>query len=172
MSTNLVRNSENMLRLNKLTDYAVVVLGRLAREPGCVLPVSRIAESVAIPLPTASKLLKQLVASGLVTSHRGVRGGYSVDRSAERVSVIEIIEALDGPIALTACVEGADDECGVASHCPMSGNWDRVNTAIRAALECVSLAELTNPREIFPEMEAVQTIDVEDKPDTSYTSNS
>ena len=161
-----------MLRLNRLTDYAVVVLGRMAQESGCVLPASRIAESAAIPIPTVSKLLKQLAARGLVTSHRGVRGGYSLDRPAERVSVVEIIEALDGPIARTACVDGADEECGVASYCPMSGNWNRVNTAIRAALECVNLAELTDPNVIFPKIETTRTFAIEARPGASQASDS
>lgn len=139
-----------MLRLNKLTDYAVVVLGRMACCEGCVLTAASVAESTAIPLPTASKLLKQMAAAGLVTSHRGARGGYSLDRPAGAVTVAEIVEALDGPIALTSCVDGAEDQCDVESYCPMSGNWNKVNQAIRGALEDVTLADLTDPTEMFP----------------------
>jgi FeS assembly SUF system regulator len=139
-----------MLRLNRMTDYAVVVLGQMARQPGLVQTASHIAEGTAIPLPTASKLLKQMAGAALITSHRGANGGYSLDRAAAEVRVAEIVEALDGPIALTACVDGAEDQCDVESLCPMRGNWNRVNNAIRDALENVSLAELIDPTDMFP----------------------
>ena len=139
-----------MLKLNRMTDYAVVVLGQMARQPGLVQTASHIAEGTAIPLPTASKLLKQMAGAALITSHRGSNGGYSLDRAAGDVRVAEIVEALDGPIALTACVDGAEDHCDVESLCPMRGNWNRVNNAIREALENVSLAELIDPTDMFP----------------------
>ena len=139
-----------MLRLNRMTDYAVVVLDRMAQSPGLVQTASQIADGSAIPLPTVSKLLKQMAGAALITSHRGANGGYSLDRAAKAISVAEIVEALDGPIALTACVDGAEDQCDVEAMCPMRGNWNRVNNAIRAALECVSLAELIDPAEMFP----------------------
>jgi FeS assembly SUF system regulator len=140
-----------------MTDYAVVVLGQMARRPGMVRTAAHIAEGTAIPLPTTSKLLKQMAASTLITSHRGANGGYSLDRAAEDVRVSEIVEALDGPIALTACVDGAEDQCDVELLCPMRGNWNRVNNAIRDALESVSLAELIDPADMFPPLEAEKT---------------
>ena len=143
-----------MLRLNRMTDYAVVVLGQMARHPELVQTAAHIAEGTAIPLPTTSKLLKQMAASTLITSHRGANGGYSLDRAAEDVRVSEIVEALDGPIALTACVDGAEDQCDVESLCPMRGNRNRVNNAIREALESVSLAELIDPTDMFPLLES------------------
>lgn len=146
----MVRYGFAMLRLNRMTDYAVVVLGQMARQPGLVQTAAHIAEGTAIPLPTTSKLLKQMAGSTLITSHRGANGGYSLDRAAENVKVSEIVEALDGPIALTACVDGAEDQCDVESLCPMRGNWNRVNNAIREALESVSLAELIDPTDMFP----------------------
>lgn len=144
-----------MLRLNKMTDYAVVVLGRMAREPGRVRTAAMLAEATGVPVPTVSKLLKQLAATALVTAHRGAKGGYSLDRPANAVTVAEVVEALDGPIALTACVDGADDSCDAESWCPMSGNWNRVNNAIRAALDCVTLADMTDPEDLFPVREQV-----------------
>ena len=138
-----------MLRLNRMTDYAVVVLERMARTPDMRLSASSLAEATAIPLPTVAKLLKQLAASNLIRSHRGVDGGYSLDRAANEVRVTEVVEALEGPIALTACVDGAENHCEVESLCPMRGNWDRVNAAIRSALDNVSLAELTDPGDMF-----------------------
>lgn len=139
-----------MLRLNKMTDYAVVLLGRMAREPRCVRTAASLAEATGVPVPTVSKLLKALAGTRLVTAHRGAKGGYSLDRPASEVSVADIIEALDGPIALTACVDGADDSCEAESWCPMSGNWNRVNLAIRGALERVTLADMTDPADLFP----------------------
>ncbi|MCY4589063.1 MAG: SUF system Fe-S cluster assembly regulator [Alphaproteobacteria bacterium] len=139
-----------MLRLNRMTDYAVVVLGQLSRAPGEIRTSVQIAEETAIPVPTVSKLLRILAGTALVTSHRGPSGGFSLDRCAHEVRVAEIIEALDGPIALTACVEGAPDRCSVESLCPMRGNWTRVNNAIRHALEGVTLEDLLDPTHIFP----------------------
>ncbi len=139
-----------MLRLNRMTDYAVVALGRLSRTPGAVRTAAQVAEGAAIPAPTVAKLLRRMAGAGLVTSHRGANGGYSLDRPAREVRVAEIVEALDGPIALTACVEGAEDSCGAEARCPMRGNWDRVNDAIRAALAEVSLADLLDPAGMFP----------------------
>ena len=139
-----------MFRLNRMTDYAVVVLGHLSRAPGEIRTAGQIAHSTAIPLPTVSKLLRLLTGPELVASHRGPNGGYSMDRTAREVGVTEIIEALDGPIALTACVDGAEDQCSVESRCPMSGNWTRVNDAIRRALEDVTLEDLLDPAPMFP----------------------
>src|SRR3546814_12418691 len=83
-----------------------------------------------------------LVKGGLVESRRGVNGGYVLTRRPEDISAAEIIAALDGPVALTACVDGAVGDCNVESLCPLRGGWDRVNAALRAALESVSLAAL------------------------------
>ena len=139
-----------MLKLNKMTDYAVVVLGQMTREPDRVQTAAALSEMTAIPLPTVSKLLKILASVGLVTSHRGANGGYSVDRTSEQVTVADIVQAIDGPIALTACVDDSDGQCDVSSSCPISGNWNRVNLAVRRALENVTLADLLDPSEMFP----------------------
>lgn len=139
-----------MLKLNKMTDYAVVVLGQMARDPGRVRTAAVLSETTAIPLPTVSKLLKILAGVGLVTSHRGANGGYSVDLTAEQVTVADIVQAIDGPIALTACVDVSEGQCEVSNSCPISGNWNRVNLAVRQALEDVTLADLLDPTEMFP----------------------
>lgn len=130
-----------MIRLNRLTDYAVVTLTQLGRSPGSTRTAAWLARETGVPLPTVSKLLKTLAQGGLVVSHRGAAGGYSLARSPAAISMAEIITVMEGPIALTACV-GQEGECGVESLCPMRGNWDRVNTAIRGALDSVSLAEM------------------------------
>ena len=103
----MVRNASGvMLRLSKLTDYAVVVLARLSSgTPTQTSP--GIAASTGIPEPTVAKVLKTLVAAGLVTSQRGAHGGYRLTRPLPALPVADVIDAIDGPIALTACVEGA-----------------------------------------------------------------
>ena len=139
-----------MIRLNRLTDYAVVVLMRMADAPGEVLTAPQLANRSAVPLPTVAKLLKILARDGIVVSHRGASGGYRLSRAPEDVSVAEIIRALEGPISLTSCVDGATGNCDVESLCPMRGNWDKVNAAIRDALESVTLAEMAAPLFVIP----------------------
>jgi FeS assembly SUF system regulator len=133
-----------MLRLSKLTDYAVVVLARLScgsatqTSPG-------IAAATGIPEPTVAKVLKTLTAAGLVASQRGARGGYRLARPLTALPVAEVIEAIDGPIALAACVDGALGGCDVGTTCPMRGRWDPVNAAIREALGAITLADMQPP---------------------------
>jgi len=131
-----------MFRLNRLTDYAVVVMAQMSHSGAPVRTAPQIAEDTGVPLPTVAKLMNGLAREGLVESHRGALGGYSLARAAERITVSEIIQALEGPIALTACVDGAAGHCESQSLCPMRGNWDKVNQAIRGALEGVTLADM------------------------------
>lgn len=139
-----------MLRLNRMTDYAIVVLGQMAQDVGRVRTAAALADATGVPVPTVSKLLKQMAGAALINAHRGAKGGYSLDRPAAGVTVTEIIQALEGPIALTACVDGAEDSCEVERCCPMRGNWNRVNRAIRAALDAVTLADMLDPEGMFP----------------------
>ncbi|MBI1206171.1 MAG: SUF system Fe-S cluster assembly regulator [Azospirillum sp.] len=134
-----------MIKLSKLTDYAVVVLTEMARQTPVVVTVPQLAERTGVPSPTVAKILKTMVPAGLMTSQRGAAGGYRLSRAAEEISIAEIITALDGPIALTACVHGVETVCGVESLCPMRGNWEMVNQAVRNALEAVSLADMMAP---------------------------
>lgn len=139
-----------MLRLNRMTDYAIVVLGQMAQDVGRVRTAAALADASGVPVPTVSKLLKQMAGASLVNAHRGAKGGYSLDRPAAVLTVTEIIQALEGPIALTACVDGAEDCCEVEHSCPMRGNWNRVNRAIRSALDGVTLADMLDPEGMFP----------------------
>ena len=130
-----------MLRLSKLTDYAVVVLVRL--DPGTrVMTAPGIAATTGIPEPTVAKVLKTLSGAALVTSQRGARGGYRLARPLEDIPVGEVIAAMDGPIALAACVEGSSSECESLALCPVRGRWDPVNDAIRRALSAITLADM------------------------------
>lgn len=130
-----------MLRLSKLTDYAVVVLVRLGAGDG-VQTSPGIAASTGIPEPTVAKVLKALAGSGLVVSQRGARGGYRLLRPLAAVPISDVIEALDGKIALTACVDGGVGHCEAEHICPVRGRWDPVNDAIQQALSTITLADM------------------------------
>jgi FeS assembly SUF system regulator len=136
-----------MIRLSKLTDYAIVVLTEMARcGTNATFAVHALASRSSIPEPTVAKLMKALARGGIVRSHRGVAGGYSLSRPAEVISVADIVAALEGPIALTECVGGHDDTgCQVERLCAVRGNWDRINNALISALASVSLAEMAMP---------------------------
>lgn len=130
-----------MLRLSKLTDYGVVVLVRLAGGDA-VQTSPGIAMATGIPEPTVAKVLKALASGGLVASQRGARGGYRLVRPLRAIPVADVIAAIDGPIALAACVDGAVNECESQGLCPMRGRWDPVNEAIHHALSSITLADM------------------------------
>ncbi len=133
-----------MFRLSKLTDYAVVVLIRLAELDG-VQTSPGVAQATGVPEPTVAKVLKALAASGLVASQRGARGGYRLMRPLTAVAVADVITAIDGPIAMTACVEGSGTSCEASCSCPVRGRWDSVNDAVRDALRSITLADMAAP---------------------------
>jgi FeS assembly SUF system regulator len=138
-----------MFRLNRLTDYAVVVMAQMAQRADEVRTAPQISRDTGVPLPTVAKLLNALAREGLMISHRGAAGGYSLGRPATEITVAEIVQALEGPIALTACVDGTTGNCDVETLCPMRGNWDKVNKAIRSALSQVTLLDMTPPSVSF-----------------------
>jgi len=130
-----------MLRMSKLTDYATVILAHLARADGELHTAADVAARTGLAVPTVSKLLKLLARAGLVTSVRGAQGGYQLARPAEDISAADVIDALEGPVAITAC-SSADIQCDLESVCRVGSAWQRINTAIRLALRDVSLAQL------------------------------
>ena len=134
-----------MIKLSRLTDYGVVVMSQMAQDMSATRTAPELAAATGVPAPTVAKLLKLLVKGGLVDSWRGVNGGYALTRKLDEITAADIIEALEGPVALTACVDGSDSDCGVEALCPMRGGWEKVNRAIRSALEEVTLAELSQP---------------------------
>lgn len=132
-----------MLKLSRLTDYAVVVLVRLSRTDAAPVETAPgIAAATGIPEPTVAKVLKGLAQAGLVASQRGAHGGYRLNRPLATIPVADVIVAIDGPIALTACVEGATSVCDSQSLCPMAGRWGVVNDAISEALSAITLADM------------------------------
>ncbi len=131
-----------MFKLSRMTDYGVVALGYMAERTGHLMTAPEVADATGLPLPTVSKLLKQLAKDDIISAQRGAQGGYLLERRASDISVAEIIACLDGPVALTACVDGAEGSCQVETLCPMRGRWDRINLAVKDALSSVSLAEI------------------------------
>jgi FeS assembly SUF system regulator len=131
-----------MLRLSNLADYAVLVMTTLARAtPDSPMSATQVAAASGVPLPTVAKLLGQLARAGLLVSSRGVAGGFGLARPAREISLADMVEAIDGPIALTHCAQGETD-CDLAECCPVRPHWEPVNRAVRAALAEVALSEL------------------------------
>ena len=114
-----------MIRMTKQTDYGFVLLSELAAGPDRVANAPELAQETRLPLPTVAKILKQLAKSGVVRSQRGVKGGYSLARPAREISAAEIVTALEGPVALTICIDGTPGECDREDFCGVRGHWQR-----------------------------------------------
>jgi FeS assembly SUF system regulator len=133
-----------MLRMGKLTDYGIVLLTHLAQDEGraaCVRTAQELAVASRVPLPTVAKLLKELGRAGLVSSQRGRRGGYALARPAHAISVAEIVEALEGPVALTEC-STADGTCDLEPTCVARSHWAPISRAIHRTLSRLPLSAL------------------------------
>ena len=133
-----------MLKLSKLTDYATVILSHMAKDKSRVHGALEIAEATGIAQPTASKILKILVKQQVVASTRGAKGGYSLAKAPEKITVASVISALEGPIALTEC-SVSHKGCDQASGCRIQGNWHLINQRVSQALESVTLADMILP---------------------------
>ncbi len=145
-----------MLRISKLTDYAILVMVELTRE-GEMLSAQALAERIHVETPTASKVLKLLAGNGLLQSYRGPSGGYQVSRSASDISVAEVIAAIEGPIAMTECsVE--EGLCSQEDNCDLRSNWQRISLAVAQALRDVSLAEMSAPVGSSPGPLSIKTL--------------
>lgn len=130
-----------MLRISKLTDYATVILAALSEDPAARLSAAGLAERTQIGVPTVSKLLKELQRAGLVRSVRGARGGYQVARPPAEISAADIIDAVEGPVALTECASD-HGHCGLEATCQVGHSWQQVSRSIRRALADVPLSAL------------------------------
>ena len=133
-----------MLKLSKLTDYATVILSHMAKDNGRLHGALEIAEATGIAQPTASKILKILVKAQVLASTRGAKGGYSLAKAPDRITVASVISALEGPIALTEC-SVSHKGCEQASGCRIQGNWHVINQRVSQALESVTLADMILP---------------------------
>jgi FeS assembly SUF system regulator len=133
-----------MLKLSKLTDYATVILSHMAKDNDRLHGALEIAEATGIAQPTASKILKILVKAQVLASTRGAKGGYSLAKAPDRITVASVIRALEGPIALTEC-SVSHKGCEQASGCRIQGNWHVINQRVSQALESVTLADMILP---------------------------
>ena len=144
-----------MLRISKMTDYAVVLATHLAATKGAHA-ARDLAVQTQIPEPTASKVLKQLGRAGVVASQRGAKGGYTLARPAAEIGIHEVIQAIEGPIAVTECSdESTDSLCEYETNCGVRANWQRINVAVQQALSQITLADMA-----FPSVDTLITIAV------------
>jgi len=135
------------MRLSHLADYAVVLMTAAARrEPGDRLSATELSVETGVPLPTTQKLMGQLAGAGLLDSTRGAGGGFALARPATEISLADIVEAVEGPIAMTVC-SGHDgpSECALDAHCRVKPHMGVVGNAVRGALGAVSLTSLCGP---------------------------
>lgn len=141
--------NRSQMKLSSLADYAVVMMSAAARHCGGVsrLNATVLAEETGVPLPTAQKLVSRLSAAGLIESARGTGGGFRLARPAAAISLADIVEAVEGPIALTSCVDQGSHDCCIEGNCRVKPHWNAVNGAVRGALAGVSLASLARPVE-------------------------
>ncbi|MBB72394.1 MAG: SUF system Fe-S cluster assembly regulator [Legionellales bacterium] len=133
-----------MFRISKLTDYSTVVMACLAQSPGEKRNARDITEQTHLALPTVSKILKILTKAGLLVSHRGAAGGYSLSRAPEDISIAEIITAMEGGLGLTECGEQAG-LCDYEELCAIRGNWHSISHMIHDSLQKISLADMAKP---------------------------
>ena len=141
-----------MFRISKETDYGVLLLTLLARLPDPVCISAReLSERSGIPFPMVSKILKMLVRGGILSSQRGPKGGYTLTRSADQISVADVVATLEGPLSITECIEHPGD-CRQESTCGVRGNWAVINTVVQDALSRVSLVAMTTP---FPDLQLI-----------------
>lgn len=135
------------MRLSNLADYAVVTMAAAARHcGGARTSAAELAAETGLPAPTVQKVVSKLSAAGLLRAVRGARGGLQLARPAAAITLADIVEAVEGPIALTACVEGID--CAVDHNCTVRPHWPMVNQALRGALAAIPLTQLARAREM------------------------
>jgi FeS assembly SUF system regulator len=131
------------MRLSSMADYAVVIMSAAARHcGGARVSAGQLAQETGLPAPTVQKLVSKLTGAGLLRSSRGAGGGLKLARPPAAVSIADIVEAVEGPIALTACVEQGKHDCTLESACLVKPHWPQVNAALRGALAQVTLTQL------------------------------
>ena len=142
-----------MLRVSKLTDYATVVLAEMARDADGVHTAAGLAERTHLARPTVSKLLKQFAREGVLRSYRGAHGGYVLAVAPEEITATRIIDTVEGPMAVTECSH-EDGQCELEGVCKVGHHWQRINRAIRDALDEITLADLASPTPVpLPRMD-------------------
>ena len=140
-----------MIRITKQTDYGIVLLTHMAATPERQVNAPELAAETRLPLPMVSKILKVLVREGVLLSHRGVKGGYGLAKLPEEISMAEVISALEGPIAITECID-EHSGCTHEPFCSVRGRWHRINAALRVALSGITLAEMAETQRPHQEL--------------------
>ncbi|MCH2547540.1 MAG: SUF system Fe-S cluster assembly regulator [Alphaproteobacteria bacterium] len=131
-----------MLRLSKMADYAGVVVMHIAAHPARSHTATSLADALGLPKTTVAKCLKTLAKNGVLTSQRGVNGGYMLARLPTEISIAEVITAMDGPVKMASCTDGHSGDCQIEKTCPMRGGWDEINADIYKLLRGKSLADM------------------------------
>jgi len=130
-----------MLRISKMTDYALVIMNQLAKSPVSQLRMEELAEATKLGLPTVRKLMRQLVAAGLVRSERGAKGGYQLARLPQTISIAQVVSAVEGPLAITECCED-DGGCELTAGCEVAYHMPTINEIISRILSNISLTDM------------------------------
>ena len=135
-----------MFKLNKMTDYAIVCLCILSNKKSTFVSAHQISTDSGLSLSTVQKVMKIICSkSNFLITHRGSNGGYRLNKKADDISIINIIEMMDGPLTLTACVDGNHEKCVSRKKCFLEGNWNKINLVIRNTLQSYSIADLMSP---------------------------
>lgn len=133
-----------MLKIGKMTDYAVLILTTMAKAPQQLMSASHLADSLHLSVPTVSKILKILADSSLVLSQRGAEGGYHLGKPAEKITVADVIAAMEGDLTMTECCE-TTSLCSLGTMCSMQDNWLKINGLIKELLSRLSIIDMTGP---------------------------
>lgn len=134
-----------MIRLSKLTDYAIVLMMHMAAEPtGKSFAARELSLLSGLPLPTVGKVLKKLAKTGFVASKQGARGGYALAHPSDKISVLDMMSALEGPVSLTACSHQhrLEAACEFESRCPTKNPWNQITRTVQQALSGLTLADM------------------------------
>lgn len=134
-----------MIKLSNLADYAVVIMTAMANHAPQKLNAADVSGATGVPQATAAKVMGHLARAGLLESHRGIGGGFALAKLPVDICVADMIEAVDGPIALTNCIDQGPGDCSLTSICSMKPHWQIMNEAVRGAFEGVTLAQLITP---------------------------
>ena len=138
-----------MIKLSRMADYGILLASRMAIDSKRVYRAQELSDYSTLPITTVNKILSKLTRSNITESHRGANGGYKLALSAEKITVRNIIDVIDGKIALTNCAENSDENCSLLNLCPTKRNWQIINNAVCDALDSVNIAEMANPEISF-----------------------
>lgn len=131
-----------MIKIGKLTDYAIVIVTKMAMNPKGIYKVSDIVHSTSLPKTTIAKIMKLLANAGILQSARGIHGGYSLTKRAEDITIHDIIKVIEGPISLMNCLDEERKSCSIVNLCSMKNNWEKINDEIKETLSKVTIHEM------------------------------